>query len=540
MDASVEKWSLPDDAKKILIKRFKVLKGKVILEVFIKEGDNNQFNTLTILFTKDLEKLSDKIEVHINKIGDAKSKKYNATRSPTILINPEDYKIRYTGYPFGEEGKSFIETIILVSQKESNLSKASKDMLAELDEPRYAQVFVTLTCPYCPLQVLNAFKAAIEKPDFVSSECIEIMENMDLAKKYDVVSIPQTVINGKKMSRGLEPEEQLIDEIVTLKPSEEWGQESLITTEGIEVDLVIIGGGPAGLTAGIYAARSGLRSAVLEKSIVGGQVTITPIVENWPGFQRIPGKQLMDMITAQAQNYVPILEGEEVIEIKVGKNIEAFTKRNRFIAKAVILATGAAPRKLKIPGEEQFYGRGVSYCATCDGYLFKDKQVIVVGGGNTALTDSLYLKNIGVKVTLAVREDQFKGEKALQDSVVKENIQIIWNSVVEEITGTNTVTGVKIKNMKDKTVKQIKIDAIFVAVGVTPNNKLASEIGLKLDDAGFIVTDRYGRTNIPRIYAAGDITVGIQQIVTAVGSGATAATAAFEDIKHPYWIPKET
>jgi thioredoxin reductase (NADPH) len=362
---------------------------------------------------------------------------------------------------------------------------------------------------------------------------------MDLAKKYDVVSIPQTVINGKKMSRGLEPEEQLIDEIVTLKPSEEWGQESLITTEGIEVDLVIVGGGPAGLTAGIYAARSGLRSAVLEKSIVGGQVTITPIVENWPGFQRIPGKQLMDMITAQAQNYVPILEGEEVIEIKVGKNIEAFTKRNRFIAKAVILATGAAPRKLKIPGEEQFYGRGVSYCATCDGYLFKDKQVIVVGGGNTALTDSLYLKNIGVKVTLAVREDQFKGEKALQDSVVKENIQIIWNSVVEEITGTNTVTGVKIKNMKDKTVKQIKIDAIFVAVGVTPNNKLASEIGLKLDDAGFIVTDRYGRTNIPRIYAAGDITVGIQQIVTAVGSGATAATSAFEDIKHPYWIPKE-
>jgi thioredoxin reductase (NADPH) len=413
-------------------------------------------------------------------------------------------------------------------------------MLAKLHEPRYVQVFVTLTCPYCPFQVLNAFKAAIEKPDFVSSDCIEIMENMDLAKKYDVVSIPQTVINEKKMSRGLEPEEQLITEIVTLKPSEVLGQESLITTEGIEVDLVIVGGGPAGLTAGIYAARSGLRSIVLEKKIVGGQVIITPIVENWPGFQRIPGKQLMDMITVQAQNYIPILENEEVIEIKIGKNIEAFTKRNYFVAKAIILATGATPRKLRVPGEEQFYGRSLSYCATCDGYLFKNKLVIVVGGGNTALTDALYLKNIGAKVMLVIKGDQFKGEKALQNSITKEKIPIMWNSIVEEITGTNNLTGVKIRNIKDKTVTQIKIDAVFVAIGVTPNNKLAYEIGIKLDDAGFIITDRYCRTNIPRIYAAGDITGGVQQIVTAVGSGATAATSAFEDLMHPYWIPKET
>lgn len=539
MDASVEKWSLPDDAKKILIERFKVLKNKVILEVFIKEGENDQFNTLTVLFTKELEKISDKIGVIINKIGNTKSKKYNVTRSPTILINPEDYKIRYTGSPFGEEGRSFIETIILVSQKQSALSKASKDILSKLKQPRHIQVFVTLTCPYCPLQVLNANKAAIEKPKFVYSECIEVMENIDLGKKYDVVSIPQTVINDKKISRGLEQEEQLISEIVTLKPSKVLGQETLITKEGIEVDLVIVGGGPAGLTAGIYAARSGLRSIVLEKNIVGGQVTITPIVENWPGFQRIPGKQLMDMITVQAQNYVPILEGEEVIEIKVGKAIEAFTRRNHFIAKALVLATGATQRKLKVPGEDQFYGRGVSYCATCDGYLFKDKQVIVVGGGNTALTDALYLKNLGAKVTLVLRGEKFRAEKALQDSVIKEKIPIIWNSIVEEITGNNNVTGVKIKNIKEKNVKQIKIDAVFIAIGISPNNKLASDIGLKLDEAGFIVTDRNCRTNIPRIYGAGDITGGIQQIVTAVGSGATAVTSAFEDIKHPYWIPKE-
>jgi len=539
MDATNEQWSLPDDAKKILLERFKALKGKVILEVFTTEGENNQFNTLTILFTKELERLSDKIEVRLNKIGDAASKKYKVTRSPTLLINPEEYHIRYTGAPFGEEGRSFIEAILLVSQKESNLSKQSKELLTNLQEPRHIQVFVTLTCPYCPLQVIHAFKAAIEQPKFISGECIEILENMDLARQNDVMATPQTFINGKRISQGLEPEDQLISEIISLKPAKTLGQETLLTTEGIGVDLVIIGGGPAGLTAGIYAARSGLHTVVLEKNIVGGQVTITPIVENWPGFQHIPGKQLMEMIRNQAQNYIPILEGEEAVEIKVGKFIEVLTQRTRFIAQAVILATGATPRKLRVPGEQQFYGHGVSYCATCDGYLFKEKQVLVIGGGNSALTDALYLKSIGAQVSLVVRDSQFNGEKALQDSTIKEKIPTLWNSVVEEITGTRTVTGIKIRNIKTKILELMKCDAVFVAIGENPDNTLASDIGVKLDDEGFIMTDRFGRTNIPRIYGAGDITGGLKQIVTAVGSGAAAATSAFEDIKHPYWIPKQ-
>jgi thioredoxin reductase (NADPH) len=538
-DTSIERWSLPDDAKKILIDRFKALSEKVILEVFTKEGKNNQFNTLAVLFCKDLQKLSDKIDAHFNSIGDATSEKYHVTRSPTILINPEDYNIRYTGAPFGEEGRSFIETILMVSQKESHLSKTSKEQLGTLHEPRHIQVFVTLTCPYCPLQVINAFKAAIEQPKFITSECVEIMENVDLARQYDVISTPQTIINGKKISQGLEPEEQLISEIVTLEPAKTFSQETLLTTERIHVDLVIIGGGPAGLTAGIYAARSGLRSVVLEKTIIGGQATLTPIVENWPGYQRIPGKQLMDLISIQAQNYLPIMEGEEAIEIKIGRSLEVLTQRNRFISKTIILATGAVPQKLKVPGEQRFSGRGVSYCATCDGYLFKDKQVVVVGGGNTALTNALYLKNIGAKVTMVIRENQFIAEKALQDSVTKEEIPILWNSIVEEIMGTTVVTGIKIRNMKTNSVKQIMVAAIFVAIGVSPNNNIAVEICLKLDEDGFIRTDRYGRTNIPRIYGAGDITGDVQQIVTAVGSGATAATAAFEDIMHPYWIPKD-
>jgi thioredoxin reductase (NADPH) len=539
MVESIEQWSLPLDTKKILTERFTELKNKVILEVFTKKGENDQFTALTIFFVKELEKISDKIEVNVHTIGDEYSKKYNVDRAPTILINPGQYHIRYTGTPLGEEGRSFIETIILVSQKQSSLSKISKDMLAQLREPRHLRVFVTLTCPYCPLQVLTAFKAAIEQPKYISSECIEISEYIDLAKKYDVVSVPQTIINEKKISRGLEPEEQLIAETVSLQPLTELTKELQLSKEDITVDLIIVGGGPAGLTAGIYAARSGLKAVVLEKDVVGGQVAITPIVENWPGFQRIPGKQLMDMITTQAQNYVPILEGEEVQEIKVGKSIEALTRRNHFIGKALILATGVTPKKLNIPGEETFFGRGVSYCVTCDGYLFKGKHAIVVGGGNTALTDALYLKNLGVTVTILNNQDAFTAERALQDALQKEQISVLLDSLIEEIKGTKNVSEVRIKNLKTGEIKTLKTDAVFVAIGGISNSKLASGIGIRLDDSGYLEVDRYGRTNIPRIYGAGDVTGGVRQIVTAVGSGATAATSSFEDITHPKWVTKE-
>ncbi len=540
MAESIEQWSLPPDTKKILQDRFASLKNNVILEVFTKKGENDQFNALTIFFAKELEKISEKIEVRINDIGDEKSKKYNVLRSPTVLINPEEYKIRYSGAPLGEEGRSFIETIILVSQKESSLSDVSKDILSKVNEPRYVQVFVTLTCPYCPLQVLTAFKAAVERPQFISSECIEISQNIDLAQKNDVISVPQTIINGKKISRGLEPEEQLCNEIATLEQLKELPEELFLNKENVVVDLIIVGGGPAGLTAGIYAARSGLKTVVLEKDVVGGQVSITPIVENWPGFQRIPGKQLMDMITAQAQNYVAILEGEEVQEIKIGKNIEALTYRNHFIGKALILATGVTPKKLHIPGEDTYLGRGVSYCATCDGYLFKGKRAIVVGGGNTALTDALYLKNLGVDVMVLVNTDKFSAELALQNALKREKIPVLWSTEIQEIKGANNVSEIKAKNLHSSELKILKTDAVFIAIGGISSNALAVEIGLRLNESGFIEVDRYGRTNIPRIYAAGDVTGGVRQIVTAVGSGAAAATSSFEDISHPSWISKET
>ncbi|MEM0467372.1 MAG: FAD-dependent oxidoreductase [Candidatus Thermoplasmatota archaeon] len=540
MSENAAAWSLPEDVKKILRKRFKELENMVFLKLFVKTGENDEFTTLTKIFLEELERLSDKIKVSVHTIGDEVSKKYAVTASPTILFNPEQYQIRYTGAPFGEEGRSFIETLIMVSHQKSGLSKKSKQLLADLTEPRTVQVFVTLACPYCPGQVVHAFRAAVERPDLVSSECIDAAEHMKRAQEYNVGAVPHTVINGQTMSRGFQPEEQFIAELVSLKPQQPLEHHhDAIEEKIIETDVIIVGAGPAGLTAGMYAARSGLKTVVLEKNVAGGQASITPVVENWPGFPRIPGKQLMEMISKQVREYIPVLEGEEVVEIKIGRYIEAFTTKHRYRGKAVILACGGSHRKLGVPGEDRLYGRGVSYCATCDGFLYKGKTVVVVGGGNTAMTNALYLRNLGAEVVVVNRDAQFHGEQPLKESLMREKMKVIWNTMVLEILGDNMVTGVRIKNLLNEQTSTIDADAVFVAVGEEPENRLAVDLGVEVDSSGFIKVDRFGRTNIPRVYAAGDVTGGVRQIVTAVGSGAAAATSAFEDILHPYWIPKK-
>jgi thioredoxin reductase (NADPH) len=531
-----EHWFIPQDSREHLKEQFKALKEKIILEIFTKTGENEPYNELAIKFATDLSRLTDKIEVRLNKIGDAKAKKYDIPRSPTVLINPEQYHIRYTGTPTGEEGVSFLQAIMMVSLQESGLSKTSKELLTQLDEKRHVQIYITPDCPYCPGQVINAFRAAIKRPDLVSSECVDSTQNLDLAKKYNVGSVPQTVINEKTISLGYQPEERFISELISMEPAE--SQVAPMEQETIETDLIIVGAGPAGLTAGIYAKRSGMNTIILEKANVGGQVSVTPIVENYPGFQNIPGKKLMAMIAAHARGYVDIHEGEEVREIKVGKRIEAITTRAHYAAKALLLATGANYKKLDVLGEARFSGHGVSYCATCDGYLFKGKKVVVVGGGNTALTDALHLKNLGARVIIIHRREEFRADKHLQDSVERESIPVMWNSAVEEIVGDNEIKAVKIKNTRNNTTQELETDGVFIAIGETPNSQLAADIGISMNEGGFIQTDRSGRTNIPRIYAAGDVTIGLRQIVTAVGEGAAAAQAIFEDTSHPYWRSK--
>ncbi len=545
-DQQTHEWLIPEDTRKQLTKIFDSLPNTVSLQVFTQEGVNDVYNEYLVKLVTDVSKLSPKLEAGFHALDSEEATKYGVATSPTLLVSPDKYRIRFTGVPLGEEGKSFIESIIMASSGDSGLSKASKEALAELTESREVSVFVTPTCPYCPGQVVNAFRCAVERPDLISAECVEASENQGLAAKYDVGPVPHTIINETYNGLGLMPEERFVAELITLQTAEEaldqhWADEDARTAGGghldvVELDLVIIGAGPGGLAAGIYAVRSGLKSVILEKAVVGGQVALTPVVENYPSFHSVSGKKLMDIMSEHAREYTDIHEGESVAEIKVGRNIEVYTNKAVYLAKALILCTGSTWKKIGAPGEDEFFGHGVNFCATCDGYLYKGKEVAVVGGGNTALTDALHLKNIGADVTIIHRRDAFRAEKHLQESVEKEQIPVIWNHVVSEIRGEDGhVTNLLLTNTQDGSEQVLEVDGMFVAIGQLPNIDLAEQIGLSKTPDGWLEVDRAMRTNIPRIYAAGDVTGGVQQIVTAVGEGTTAALSAFEDIMHPYW-----
>jgi thioredoxin reductase (NADPH) len=526
---------IPDDVKNVIKETFfKELKDDVIIEVYTKTGRNDQFNEATVSLMQALAGLSDKLKVSYQNIGDEKSVQRNVTRSPTVLIAPDKYRIRYTGAPVGEEGRSFLVAIMMASTNTPILSEPSiKKITDQLREKRDIQVFVSPTCPYCPQQVLTAFSAAVIMPDLVSAEAVEIYENQDLAESLGSLAVPQTFMNNTFTGAGLQPEPLFVESLLTLK--EPMVASTQISGEPQEKDLVIIGGGPAGLTAAIYAVRAGLNSVVIEKSNLGGQVAITPVVENYPGFMRIGGKSLVDLIAQQAAQYADIHIGEFVTEVARDREdgrISLKTNHAIYITKGLVIATGVGNRALEAPGAQKFYGRGVSYCATCDGYFFKDgKNVIVVGGGNTAVTDALYLHNLGAKVTLVHWRDTLRAEQRLQESFRQTGIPAMWDSEVREISGDKIVKAVKIEDKKTGKVTDMAVDGVFVAIGYVPSNDMAKQLGLDLDEQGYIKTDLATmRTSLPNVYAVGDITGAPKQIVVAVAHGSVAAMTAFEDL----------
>lgn len=302
-----------------------------------------------------------------------------------------------------------------------------------------------------------------------------------------------------------------------------------------EYDTVIIGGGAGGLTAGIYCARSGLRAIILD---AGSSLAATsPWIENYPGFIGIEGSKLIEEMRKHAKEYLPVnlYEAVDLIEKKDG-GFAVKTAKDTYKARSIIFATGAQHRQLGIPGEKEFHGKGVSSCATCDGFFFKGKKVVVVGGGNNAATEVIYLHNLGIEVVIIHRRGELRAEKALQEAIRDNGIQVIYNTVVEEIVGENMVTGIKMRNIVDGKVSEMPADGVFVSIGEIPNSGLAKSLGVETDEGGSIITDKAQRTNIARIYAAGDVTGGFRQVITACSEGAICANSAHEDLMRPYWV----
>ena len=305
----------------------------------------------------------------------------------------------------------------------------------------------------------------------------------------------------------------------------------------MEYDLVIIGGASAGFSAGIYAARAGLKAIILEEGMGGGQAATSPWIENYPGYEGIGGMDLMMKMKDHAEKNLPVKVGIRVKSVSQSDDIFTIDAgSSTFQSKSVIFATGAKYRKIGVPGEDKLTGRGVSYCATCDGAFFRGKKVAVIGGGNNGLTEALHLKHIGADVTLIHRRDILRAEQVLQDQIVKEEINMLLNRETQEILGDDLVTGIRMLNKGTGEVEDHEFQGVFISVGEIPNTALAVSLGVELQDSGYIKVDSKLRTNVKMVYAAGDVTGGLRQVITAAAEGAIAAMSAYDDVKTPYWV----
>ncbi|MCS7254205.1 MAG: thioredoxin-disulfide reductase [Armatimonadota bacterium] len=294
-------------------------------------------------------------------------------------------------------------------------------------------------------------------------------------------------------------------------------------------ELLIIGAGPAGLTAALYAARDGVETALLTGDLPGGALMLTTTVENFPGFpDGISGYELMMRMMQQAEKFGANIVRENAISVDLKTHpFRVRTNSDEYSCAALIIATGASPKMLGLPSEEKFIGRGISTCATCDGFLYRGKVVCVIGGGNTAIEEALHLTAHARKVFLIHRRDQLRATKALQErAFANEKIEFIWNSVVIDILGEERVSGIKIRDVISGQDRQLSVDGVFVAIGRKPNTSLFAD-QIRLDDEGYIVVDELQRTNIPMVFAAGDVSdKTFRQAVTAAASGCKAAIMA--------------
>lgn len=295
-------------------------------------------------------------------------------------------------------------------------------------------------------------------------------------------------------------------------------------------DVIVLGAGPAGLTAGIYSARGGLKTLVIEKTFVGGQATTTPEIVNYPGVKSTDGFSLTSTMAEQAKSFGCEILTADVTEISLTDKVKTVVANGeKYESKTVVIASGANARKLGAERENELLGAGVSYCATCDGAFFKGKPVAVVGGGDTAVEDALYLNRFASKVYLVHRRDSLRANKTLSDEIARSTVEIVWNSTIENLIGT-PLSAVEIKNVKDGKISTLDVNGLFVAVGRTPASDGFEQV--EKDGNGYILTDEEMKTNLDGVYAVGDVRAkSLRQIVTACADGAIAADSIIKSLQ---------
>ncbi len=304
-------------------------------------------------------------------------------------------------------------------------------------------------------------------------------------------------------------------------------------------DVIIVGAGSAGLAAAIYAIRSGLQTLVLDEKFAGGTISDAPTIVNYPGFASISGGELAQKMADHARSLGATIHDIEAVTALnlTGENKSVTTTGATYTSKAIIIATGSHYKEIGAKGEKEFRGRGVSYCGVCDGPFFKGKKVLVIGGGNSACTTTLYLSGLATEVVVVHRREMFRAEQSLvNDITTKTNVKIMWNTEVQEIKGDKQVKSVTLLDNSTGQTSELSVDAVFVQVGEAPNSQLAVASGVETDEHGYIKIDIRQRTNLEGVFAAGDVTNHpVKQVGTAVGQGITAALEAYGYVRRPYY-----
>lgn len=401
-------------------------------------------------------------------------------------------------------------------------TQAEKPVLVEFSAP---------WCVYCRRLAPALEVVAREYQDTLVFGAINIDEEPELAQAEKIELVPTLRIyqGGKVLGSVVAPESKaqlvsFIEETIQHREQEESAPEHIY-------DMIVVGGGPGGYTAALYAARAGLDTTVLEKLSAGGQMALTDQVDNYPGFEDgIEGFSLGEKMKRQAERFGVETKLTEVLSLQLADKVKKVdTSEGLLYARTIVFATGANPRELGIDGEKELTGKGVNYCAACDGMFYKDKTVVVVGGGNSAAADALLLSRICKKVIIVHRRDTLRATKIYHEPLMaKENVEFCWDSTVIELLHGEKVTGVRLRNVKTGEERTLDCDGVFISIGRKPSTELVKG-QLEIDPAGYVVADESTRTNIPGVFAVGDVrTKALRQIVTAVADGAVAVHYAEE------------
>lgn len=503
---------LDNETKEQLQQYLALLESEIVFSASLDESDDSK---------KVQEFLTEVAEMDTKIIIEGKS----LTRTPSFEINRKDAEasgIIFAGLPMGHEFTSFILALLQVGGRAPKVDDNVAQQIKSIDRTLNFETYVSLTCHNCPdvVQALNIM--AVLNPKIAHTMIEGSMYQHEVDEK-EIMAVPTVLLNGETFDSGRMTIEQIIEKVSGPMSADEFADKETF-------DVLVIGGGPAGASSAIYAARKGIKTGMVVETF-GGQVLETLGIENVIGTPYVEGPQLMRQVEDHVKQYdVDIMKGQRAKSIQKNDLIEVELENGAQLkAKTAILSTGARWRAINVPGEKEFKNKGIAYCPHCDGPLFKDKEVVVIGGGNSGIEAAIDLAGLAKHIYVLEFLPELKADQVLQDKLYSlSNVTVITNAATKEITGSSHVEALTYTDRLTNEEHTLNVEGVFILIGLMPNTEWLSGT-VELSDRGEILVDKHGATNVDGIFAAGDCTdSAYKQIIISMGSGATAALGAFD------------